>query len=115
MQTRISGLYVETLMTYASPSATKLFAAADHGHLGRIDDRRCDLEPDSLTNGRWACMRCSRMPSASYLACVNNSADGMRYYNGSGWSDRVAHRWHRATKLASTSASHMNRHLAVRG
>ena len=105
--TGISGLYTETLMTYASPSATKLFAAAETVIWDVSTTGTATSSLTSLTNGRWEWVQFT-IPSASYLACVNNSADGMRYYNGTAWATATLTGTIDATKLASIS-SHMNR------
>ncbi len=108
--TTIAGLYTESVMTYASPSTTKLFAASDDVIYDVTSSGAASSSLTGLANGRWEWVQFT-IPSASYLACVNNSADGFKYYNGSGWSTSTLTPTSGsidATKLA-TIATHMNR------
>lgn len=103
----IAGLYVETVMEYASPVTTKLFAASEDVI---YEITSAGAAVSSLTgrdNGRWESAILS-IPSAAYLACVNNSADGLRYYDGSGWSTATLTGGIDQTALAAI-ATHMNR------
>lgn len=103
----ISGLYVESLMTYASPSATKQFAAATTAIWEITSSGAATSSLTGLTNGRWQHAMFT-LPSISHLACVNNSADGLRYYNGSGWSTASLTGGISNTALANVCV-HMNR------
>jgi hypothetical protein len=83
--TGISGLYVESLMEYDKPgSSAKLFAAATTAIWDASSAGAASSSLTGLTNGRWQHTMMSNAGS-HYLLCVNG-ADGLRYYDGTGWS-----------------------------
>lgn len=103
----LSGLFVESLMDYSSPTTRKLFAAATDTIWDVTSSGAAASSLTSLTNGRWQhCMFVNA--GNSYLMCVNDSADGLRYYNGSGWSTATLTGGIDQTALANI-CSHMNR------
>lgn len=83
--TGISGLFVESLMEYDKPGATaKLFAAATTAIWDASSAGAASSSLTGLTNGRWQHTMLSNAGN-HYLLCVNG-ADGLRYYDGTGWA-----------------------------
>jgi hypothetical protein len=72
-------------MEYDKPgAAAKLFAAATTQIWDASSAGAASSSLSSLTNGRWQHTMLSNAGN-HYLLCVNG-ADGLRYYNGTGWS-----------------------------
>ena len=76
---------IETLMEYATGSATKLFAASSAGiydvtTAGAVGSAAVS----GLSNSRWSHTQFGTT-SGQYLVCTNG-ADGVRNYNGSTWA-----------------------------
>lgn len=103
----IPGLYVETFMEYASPSVTKKFAASPSVIYDVTSSGAAVSSLTARTNGRYEWVKFT-IPSASYLAAVNGTADGLIYYNGSGWSTAALTGGINNSTLAAI-AVHMNR------
>ena len=77
--------FVESLMTWAGPTSSKMFAASG-GTIHEVSAAAAVGSPDisSLTNARWQHVNFANS-AGNYLYIVNGS-DAPRYYNGSSWT-----------------------------
>ncbi len=80
--TGITG-WVESLMSYASGTASKLFAAAGTVIYNCTTAGAATSSLTGLTNARWQYVN-NTTAGGSYIQCVNG-ADKMRYFDGTNW------------------------------
>lgn len=104
------GGQAESLMVYASGSATKLFVATDVGNIKAVVSGTvtATASVSSLTNARFQYVNFTTA-AGSYLIAVNG-ADKARYYTGSTWAKDGDGAPYDVTVLNTSNATNINVH-----